>query len=201
MRSALKRGLVLVCDQDRQNEDAPREGVGCGYSLDELYKTYRTDLIAFIRSQFGERVQDPEETVQQVFANIAASHDSTAIENPRACRRRAARNVIISGFRQENAFNAFKKHKGYLEENGERCIITPERTARDRELLKHVWRILRGMPIKRRQVFIMNRIDGLPCAEIARRMKMSPSGAKKHLSKAVRDLDKGLSELDSEADT
>ena len=202
VRSALKTGSILVADQDLENQEVSdkTERLGRGYSLDELYRRYRNFLVSYIGYQFGGRENDVEETIQQVFANIAASHDPGTIENPKAFLRRAAMNVIVSRRRKEQSLSACKAHVGYLQSDGEKCHITPERHARNRELLNQVWQILRQMPQKRRQVFILHRIDGIPCAAIGRRLNISPSAAKKHLYKAIRDLDEGLASLESDAE-
>lgn len=50
------------------------------------------------------------------------------------------------------------------------------------------------MPARRRRVLVLNRIEGLSFAEIARRLGLSPTAVKKHAARAMADLDAALSE-------
>ena len=187
------------------NGHAGDAGDGKGYSLSQLYDKYAKYLYAYVRAAFRE--SEPDDIVQQVFVNIAKSHNTEDIANPKAFLRRSAHNVIISRQRRENTFNAYRQAEAVRQHDGPQGHqITPEQIASDREDLQRIVQVLKRMPHKRRQIFIMHRIDGVPCAQIARRLGISPSAAKKHVAKAVRDLDEfmnmsGTSLSDDHADT
>jgi DNA-directed RNA polymerase specialized sigma24 family protein len=73
---------------------------------------------------------------------------------------------------------------------------TPERVLAGQERLEILTRSLRAMPAARRRSFLLNRLQGLSCAAIARMTGYSESAVKKHIDLALKDLEVSLSEAE-----
>ena len=67
-----------------------------------------------------------------------------------------------------------------------------------RQFLGLISSALWSMPHKRRRLLLMNRVDGLSYAEIARREGLSATVVKKHVAKALAGCQQALREHDGE---
>ena len=70
--------------------------------------------------------------------------------------------------------------------------LSPARIHDGRRQLTIVAKALWDMPKKRRKLLVMNRFDGLSYAEIARRVDLSETVVRKHVTKALIDCQKAL---------
>ncbi|MEM8773290.1 MAG: sigma-70 family RNA polymerase sigma factor, partial [Pseudomonadota bacterium] len=71
---------------------------------------------------------------------------------------------------------------------------TPELALVAREELERVYDILATMDVRRREIFMLRRIDGLSHKEIAAKFGISRPAVSRHLSKAVAAIGASLSE-------
>ncbi|MNH89711.1 putative RNA polymerase sigma factor FecI [compost metagenome] len=100
---------------------------------------------------------------------------------------RLARNLVIDRlrsrartarlFRAEEAFDQYP------------CASAdPERALLATERLRRALAVIDAMPTRRRQAFLLHRIDGLSYLEIARKMGVSIKAVEKHLATAMLQL-------------
>ncbi len=68
------------------------------------------------------------------------------------------------------------------------AVADPERHVIGAQRLKRVMAAIDAMPPKRREVFLLHRVDDLTYAQIARRLDVSIKTVEKHFALAMRQL-------------
>ena len=161
--------------------------------MDVLYARHWAELCHYIKKHFGPGPPDPEDIAQDAFMRFVAIEDRQAIENPRAYLFRTAHNVLIDEHRRLALRNAGPADTETRSPSDDR---TPERVLVGQERLEILTRSLRAMPAARSRSFLLNRLQGLSCAAIARMTGYSESAIKKHIDVALRDLEAALSDAE-----
>ena len=146
--------------------------------MDVLYARHWGELCHYIKKHFGPGPPDPEDVAQDAFMKFAAIDDRDAIDNPRAYLFRTAHNVLVDEHRRLALRRAFPSDTEAPPVSDDR---TPERVLVGQERLEILTRSLRAMPAARRRSFLLNRLQGLSCAAIARMTGYSESAVKKHI--------------------
>jgi RNA polymerase sigma-70 factor (ECF subfamily) len=163
-------------------------------SLSTLYGCYRKELIAFVRAKFGGGPPEPEDVAQQAFVNFATMA-SAQVLNPRAFLYRTAVNIVLNHRKRERIGRRFLQPMPDAEELQQaRDEISPEKRAQAEQHYALVEEAIRAMPQPRRSYLLLNRVEGLSYAEIARRAGLSESAIRKHVALAVRECGRKLLE-------
>ena len=167
-----------------------QERAGEGEFLDGIYRRYWTELTRYVSKTFGAGPPDPEDVAQAAFTKFASLENQKEIRNPRAFLYRTAHNFVISHHRKQGTrFRYMESEKlDNTKKMGDQ--ITPERVLIAKERMKILERALWKMPRKRRRFLLMNRFDGLSYAEISRQAGLSQSVVRKHVEKALADIQK-----------
>ena len=157
--------------------------------LNTLYQDHFREILAFAVKKVGNGPPDPEDVAQQTFAKYAQQRAPQDIENKRAWLYRTAGNMILT-FRRDAA--VVRKHaelQSHLHEIfGESDGLGPERVLLDREHVSQVVAIIRRMPRRRRRLLLLNRIEGLSYAALARRYKVSETTIRRQIAAAMKEL-------------
>jgi RNA polymerase sigma-70 factor (ECF subfamily) len=127
---------------------------------------------------------EAEDVVQLAFTRFAATYDEKPIENVRAFLYRAVHNAAIDHIRRTQVRETYAQTVQSVE-GREEDRAGPERSAISKQLLDIITGALWSMPSKRRKLLLMNRIEGLSYAEIARREQLSETVVRKHVAKAL----------------
>ncbi len=80
----------------------------------------------------------------------------------------------------------YESRRGQMDEAGDMSISGNNLDYKDQ--LEHYLRLIRTLPGKRREVFTLSRIQGIPNAEIAEKMGISIRTVEKHINLALRFL-------------
>jgi RNA polymerase sigma factor (sigma-70 family) len=156
--------------------------------LSQLYELYRKELIAFVRRKFGSGPPEPEDVAQQAFTNFAALGSSAAIVNPRAFLFRTAHNIALNDCkRQHISRRLFESSPEPREVCEARDDFNPEIVLLGKEQYLLIEAVIRAMPERRRAILLLNRLEGVSYAEIARSMGVSESVVRKHAALAIRE--------------
>lgn len=174
----------------RSGSDGPAEP----HVLERLYRNHWRDLCRYIAATFGQGPPEPEDVAQLAFARIAAHRDVAAIGNLKAFLWATARNIVLSEKRSQSVRRRRSQEVGefFFAAGGD--DFTAERVLLAREQVAVIRTVLATMPAKRRRLFVLHRIEGLSFAEIARRTGFSQTAVKKHVARAMIDLDAMLDE-------
>jgi RNA polymerase sigma factor (sigma-70 family) len=163
--------------------------------LAELYGLYRAELIAFVRMRFGAGPPEPEDVVQQAFANFAALGRCDTIANPRAFLFRTAHNIAVNDLKHQRVGHRIFESSPQPQEFSEaRDDFNPEVVLLGKEQYQMIEQVICDMPEKRRLILLLNRLEDLSYAEIARRMGLSESVVRKHAALAIRECAAALLE-------
>ncbi len=170
----------------------PKESAQGGHDpssrLAELYRRYRRELVGFVHRKFGPRLADAEDVAQQAFTNFAALPCESDVQNPRAFLYRTAHNIALNQCRREQIGRRFLEAEPRQEERCEaRDDFDPEVVLMGRQDYHEIERTIRNMSARRREFLLLNRIDGLSIADIARRAGLSESAVRKHILLAVQE--------------
>ena len=157
--------------------------------LADLYRRYRRELVAFVRTKVGGGPPEPEDVAQQAFINYAALDDPAAVRNPRAFLYRTATNIVINHHRRTVVVRRHAAQEASEDIDRDRDDLCPESVLLNREQLTIVEQAVRGLPVRRRRYLLLNRLDGLSYAEIARREGVSEGVVRKQVAKAIREID------------
>ena len=138
---------------------------------------------------FGNGPPDPEDAVHLAFEKLLKRGDCTDIHDLNAFLWRMARNLLLKGRRHEDVRAKFDFEIEHLFFAQRGDGFSPEGVLSAKEELCAINEALRHMPEKRRQAFILNRVEGLTVTEVAKRLKIGRSPATRHISRAYRDIE------------
>ena len=158
--------------------------------IHEVYIRHRTELCRYVMNKVNVSNDEAQDIVQAAFARVIEM-DFSEIKNPRALLYKTSYNIAIdhkrhSGVRQRHIQAVVDTDAKVVEE------LSPARIHDGNRQLRIVVEALWGMPKKRRKLLLMNRFDGLSYAEIARRVDLSETVVRKHVTKALIDCQKAL---------
>jgi RNA polymerase sigma factor (sigma-70 family) len=159
--------------------------------LSILYRNQRDAVCGYLRRKYGSGPPEPEDVVQQAFARLAKLDwvAMQAIVKPRSFLYRTAENILISERRRE-----LVRARHMVEDGTGLADIADSDPPADvmlvaRDELSAIEAAIRLMPERRRAALLLHRIDGCSIAEIGRQLGISAPGARKHIEKALADIE------------
>ncbi len=139
-------------------------------------------------SRFFERrvrhQSDVPDLVQDVFLRLSRLHDLSSVEKPEhyifttaasALRDRARRDSV----RQRDG------HDEFSEEDHGSSALTPERVLNGKRAIAHLQAVVRELPERTRDVFVLRVFEELKMAEVASALGISQRAAEKHYVKGL----------------
>ena len=152
--------------------------------LAALYQRYWRDLCRYIASKYGAGPPDPEDIAQQAFTKLASHENTDEVRDPRAFLYHLARNIAIDYGRYSGRRERILREAAATE--AENCDdFTPERVLISMEEYSSLEAAIKQLPPQQRSFLLMNRLENLSYAEIARRANMSPSGVRRIVEQAL----------------
>jgi RNA polymerase sigma-70 factor (ECF subfamily) len=147
------------------------------------FLAYYEELLAVWTRKLGCRDAAQDLTHDAFVKCLEAGSDH--VEQPRAYLHQAARNTAVDGFRREGGhewvtLDTIAAHPSELGD--------PVAQARTQQLGQALETALAELPLKCRQVFIWQRLEGLTQAEIAERMGLSKNMVEKYMIRTALHL-------------
>ncbi len=152
--------------------------------LSRVYRRYRRELHRYVRSHFRWATSDAQDVVQQTFVQLSALDDPQNVRNPRAFLYRTAINALIDAGRA-NERQARLLDSTLVVLRAECNEVCPQRVAVAREEVALLQRAVAKLSSRDRTFLLLNRIDGVSIAQIARDARMSPSGVRFVIEQAL----------------
>lgn len=154
-----------------------------------LYDTERKRLLSFVRGLVGSH-STAEDLVHQAFANLLSSSGQESRTNA-AYVTQTVRNLALNHIRD------LKRRQRFEVADHDVSLIadaapTPEITAVHRDELRRLLTAIYELPPRRRDAFVLSRIEGLTYREVGVRMGIARSSVITHVLAAVHDLDRLL---------
>lgn len=150
--------------------------------LADFYRRYRLPLVHY----FGKRIReayDVDDLVQEVFIRLARRAVLSEIGHIDGYVFQTAANVMRDRARRQAA-RRFAAHDELQEERLPADDISPEHVLLAKESLDQAIAAIEELPARTRQVFVLQRYEGMKHEEIARHLHMSVSGVRFHMQTA-----------------
>jgi RNA polymerase sigma-70 factor (ECF subfamily) len=151
----------------------------------ELARAYteRGARLRAIASRAGP--EEAADLVQEAFLKTVEAGGKAEVEKPVNLLFRIARNAVIDRLRSKGRAAALFRNE---EADAADSSASPERILIASERLKRAMACIEHMPPKRREVFLLHRLEGLSYAEIARQAGISIKTVEKHMACAMAQL-------------
>jgi RNA polymerase sigma factor (sigma-70 family) len=131
----------------------------------------------------GQSREDAEDLIQEAFLRLLVYCQSKEVRKQEAFLMRAMQNLAVDWHR--------RKHRDlYVQDSPEELLLadmrpTPDEDLANQQRLYEVAAVLDRLPPRTREVFIMHRLEGFGCAQIATTFGISLSAVEKHIARAV----------------
>ncbi len=149
--------------------------------LETWSRRYRTALTSFFTRRMPPGA-DPEDLVQEVFVRLARRQDLADVQNVEGYLFQAAAN-ILTDWRRRQLTHAAAAHCE-LDERLPDVGHSPERVLLGREGLRSLLAALSALPERTRAVFMLYHFEGMPHAEIGRRLNIAIRTVEDHIARA-----------------
>lgn len=157
-------------------------------NLDAAYRAHSEGLRAITRKVRG----DEADLAQDACLRLVETARKEPVVAPAHLLFRIARNLVIDRLRSRSRAARLFQDEGSYDQH--RCPAPdPERVLLTNERLRRALEVIDTMPDRRREAFLLHRIDGLSYVQIARTMGVSVKGVEKHISSAMLQLVRGMS--------
>lgn len=171
----LERSTDLDEDNDRR-----------GNSMADIRTLYQRELpriTQYLRRKLGHP-EEAADVAQDAFFRLVRITPSRRIEAPQAYLRLIVANLLKD--RAAKLATRLQASTDPLEEDSAPAsMIDPHRELVGRQELDHVHRALTKLSPVTRQVFLLNRVEGLTYGEIQERLSLSEGVVKAHMRKAI----------------
>jgi RNA polymerase sigma-70 factor (family 1) len=146
-----------------------------------IYDLYYESIRSFAYFKTGD-VDLADDIVQEVFIKLWANLHSLKDETVKSLLYTIASNTIKNHFKHQKVVYNFQKQEPASESE---TADEADSALRQEELNRKLQAALAEIPEKSRDVFLMNRIEGLTYADIAERLGLSVKAIEKRMSEAL----------------
>lgn len=170
---------------------------GCGaepQNVSGLASRYRPALLRYFVKHTGSH-DDAEDLVQDTLVRLTQRPPAPDIANVEAWLFRVAANLLRDRFRRDTSHH--RKDHLPIDELASECpseVPTGDRVYEDRIRLNLFLQVLDELSPRTRQVFLLQRYEGLTYSAIAKRLEISVSGVEKHMMRALQHFNARLGE-------
>ena len=146
--------------------------------FDELYQPIRNYI--YYKTIDMELSED---LAQDTFLKVWEKRNEVRIDSIKSLLYKIAENLAVNSHKKQEV--RFRFNSNHVQNNNNE---TPEYIMRLKEFDEVVQKALAGLTDACREVFLMNRIDGLKYHEIAERLNISPKDVEKRMGRAIEEL-------------
>ena len=154
-----------------------------GQLLKSLYKKYHRTVLDFLGRKSLTR-ETAEDIVQDAYYRISRLENPQDIEHPKAYLFRTVKNIMLNEARRKTNRDD-KKHVPFDDDMHGAAGLSPHAELEARQQLKTFENALQRLPEKHRDVFILQRFEGLSYSQIAELQGIGISTVGKYLTRAI----------------
>lgn len=144
-----------------------------------LFDTYFGPIKGFIYYKLGD-MKMAEDLAQDAFVKLWENRDGVKKETVKSYLYTIANNITINHLKRNQLRYKFENQVVHYTEKE-----TPEFKMIQKEYQEKLNSVLAQIPDGSREVFLMNRLEGLKYREIAERLNLSVKAIEKRMSKAI----------------
>lgn len=152
--------------------------------LDRLFKEHNDALLRFIAAKVGSS-QEAREIAQEAYVRLLSLDERQAVSHLRAFLFKTAANLAVDRLRQRTRRNFLVSSAsvdfGIFE-------ISPERHLGGVQAMRRLRAGLSELPKTCREAFLLMRLEGLSCEEVAERLQIQPRSVWRHVARALEYL-------------
>jgi RNA polymerase sigma factor (sigma-70 family) len=152
----------------------------------EPVKNRILNLRNFLRRR-GQSREDAEDLIQEAFLRLHLYCRSSETHQQEAFLKKTLLNLVVDRHRKEHSERYIDEKPEEL--SGDLTLIdlrpTPDEEIAVQQRLHRVEAILNSLPPRTREVFVMHRLEGFSCGQIAKQFEISVSAVEKHIARAV----------------
>ena len=155
-----------------------------------IYRAHKARIVGLCRLLLRDpdEAQDvAQEVFLRAFERLRTQEPPTVWE---AWLVRVAVNACRD--RQRSGWWKSRRKSVELDENSAGSVPSSEVETLARERRVRIWRGLRGLRTKQRNIFVLRYVEGWSTGEVAEALGLSPGSVKTHLFRAVRNLRRAL---------
>jgi len=145
-----------------------------------IFDQYYESIRSFAYYKTGD-VDLADDIVQEVFLKLWTHLNNIKGETVKALLYTIASNTIKNHFKHQTVVYNFQKQ----DQKNEMADEEADSALRQEELNRKLQGALAEIPVKAREVFLMNRIENLTYADIAQRLGLSVKAIEKRMSEAL----------------
>jgi len=153
---------------------------------------YYKELLYYVQRMVGDKDQ-AKDVIQETYSRAIEVNTRTHINNQRAYLYKMARNIVIDEVNKNKRISKLEyeenSHIIPQEQQPEEILINENQE----ELLMN---IIKTLPSRSQQAFILYTIDGLSRKEIALKMGITSNAVEKHITRATIKIQKKLGEVE-----
>jgi len=158
-------------------------------AFEKLFEIYHKRLYAFV-VKLTRSKEDAEEIVQNAFIQVWQNRTNFKEERPfDAYLFKIARNAFLNHNRKQINRRIFEKH---FEIFYEKTSESTDQYILFKETQMIVDALIKSMPPKRREIFVLQKVEGLSRREISEKLNLSIVTVDSHLMKANKQFTEGL---------
>lgn len=160
--------------------------------LEGLYLSFKETLIANLTARFGTGPPEPQDIAQRAFEKLVARENLNDITNLENFAWITACNILRSDLRAQRVRrdHALEVAEGVFFDLCDE--IGPERVLLAKEQIGIVMDALNELPKRRRELFLLNRVEGLTPEQAGKVHGISRTAAARHIGLASAAITKAL---------
>ncbi len=163
-------------------------------SVEDAFRNRHRAIAGAVR---GVDPQDRDDVEQDAWIKTLEASRDRVIRSPLAYFRQAARTALIDRFRRRAVradleIEVSDQHLRIAVDGGP----DPERNVIASDRLRRAMAAIERLPTRRREVFLLARVDGLSYPQIAKRLGISPRTVEHHIHAAMTQISRELDEGD-----
>ncbi len=143
----------------------------------DLYKSHHGWLHAWLRRKLG-CTEQAADLAQDTFVRLLRERDTPDLSRPRALLTHIAKGLMVDQWRRQEVERAYLDAIASMPEP---LAPSPETRLLVLEALYRVEAMLRNMPARTREIFLLSQLDGLTYAQIACQLGTSLVTVKRHM--------------------
>ena len=176
--------LKLVANNQSLDNPAQMDIAQQRLYIEKLFRSHQSSLQRYL-TRLLQNDDDAEEMMQETYIRALQHGGIQQIDDrAKALLYKIATNLVIDKSRKDQR-NHTHQHSDLELESVEDITKNPVRGAEDQQTMERLQAVLKDLPERTREVFILNRFSGLTYPQIAEKMSITTRTVERQMALAV----------------